>query len=109
MYARAGNGWLSHRADDLRSRLDAIGSDEHQRWTSAALLPSRLLVAKHMVRWRWPRSVQPATLLLPASVGIHARIEFTELFNKLTFDETSERGNVLARRGEAALSIVFGW
>lgn len=38
------------------------------------------------------------------------RIEFTELFNKLTFDaDRSGRGDVTARRGDLAFSLVFGW
>jgi hypothetical protein len=35
---------------------------------------------------------------------------FSELFNKLAFDDDqSDRGDVTARRGDLAFSLVFGW
>jgi hypothetical protein len=38
------------------------------------------------------------------------RVEFTQLFNKLTFDDAlSARGDVTPRRGDLAFSVVFGW
>jgi hypothetical protein len=36
-------------------------------------------------------------------------MDFTEFFNKLAFDEGSRQGDVLATRGDLALSLVFGW
>ena len=45
----------------------------------------------------------------PHLLGYGARIEFTEFFNKLTFDETSERGNALARAVKRHSQSSLGW
>jgi len=109
MYARAGYGWLSYRADDLRIDSTPLDLTSIKGGHLPPLLPSRY--------W-WPNTwygggglevFSPRRYYFLHLLGYGARIEFTELFNKLTFDESSERGNVLARRGDAALSIVFGW
>jgi hypothetical protein len=47
---------------------------------------------------------------LDIGCGYGTRLEFTELFNKLAFDdERSGRGDVTGRRGDLAFSLVFGW
>jgi hypothetical protein len=52
----------------------------------------------------------PQRYWLVGRLGYGMRAEFTELFNKLTFDEgASGRGDATARRADVAFSLVFGW
>jgi hypothetical protein len=114
LYARGGYGWLWY--EGRRFRL--VGSDGdgslQQRTIRGGYLPP-ILPAR---RW-WPNTwyggvgsevFSPQRLWLLGRLGYGMRVEFTELFNKLAFDdERSGRGDVTARRGDLAFSLVFGW
>lgn len=111
LYGRAGYGWLWYEGRSLQ--LTRPGSGELPGVKGGYLPP--LLPAR---RW-WPNtwyggagvevfSAQRYWLLNRLGYGLRA--EFTELFNKLTFDDArSRRGDVTARRGDLAFSLVFGW
>jgi hypothetical protein len=109
LYARAGYGWLSYRADAMRIDSTPLALAHVRGGHLPPLLPSR--------QW-WPNTwygggglevFSPRRYYLLHMLGYGARIEYTHLLNKLTLDDVSDRGDVLARRGDVALSIVFGW
>jgi hypothetical protein len=109
MYTRAGYGWLSYRATGLTADAVPLTVAEVRGGYLPPLLPSS--------RW-WPNTwyggggievFSPRRYFLFHLIGYGARVEATGLFNKLTFSEESGRGDVLARRGDLALSLVFGW
>jgi hypothetical protein len=114
VYARGGYGWLSYEGRRFRlARSDVDGPLERTTARGGYLPP--LLPARH---W-WPNTVyaglgseafSPQRLWLFGRLGYGMRLEFTELYNKLTFDdERSALGDVTARRGDLAFSLVFGW
>ena len=109
MFGRAGYGWLSYRVNDLAvSSLPLTRTEVHGGYLPP-LLPSR--------EW-WPNTwyagggIEAFSLrryYLFHLLGYGLRMDFTEFFNKLTFVQSSGQGDVLATRGDLALSLVFGW
>lgn len=109
LYARGGYGWLSYRASSLALDSTLLEGATVRGGYLPPLLPSH--------DW-WPNTwyggggleiFSPRRYYLLHLLGYGARIEFTELFNKLSFKEASGAGDVVARRGDLALSVVFGW
>ena len=109
MFARSGYGWLSYRAGSLAVSSMPLARPEVRGGYLPPLLPSR--------EW-WPNTwyagggieaFSPRRYYLLHVLGYGLRMDFTEFFNKLTFDEASGQGDVLATRGDLALSLVFGW
>ena len=109
MFGRAGYGWLSYRASGLAVGSLPLARPELRGGYLPPLLPSR--------EW-WPNTwyagggieaFSARRFYLFHLLGYGLRMDFTEFFNKLTFDEESGQGGVLARRGDLALSLVFGW
>ena len=93
---------------------DGVDQELQQRSARDGYLPP-LLPARH---W-WPNTwyggagvevFSPRQYWLLGRLGYGLLAEFTELFNKLAFDDAqSDRGDVTARRGDLAFSLVFGW
>ena len=109
MFGRGGYGWLSYRASSLAVSSVPLARPEVRGGYLPPLLPSR--------EW-WPNTwyagggieaFSPRRYYLMHLLGYGLRMDFTEFFNKLTFDEASGQGDVLAHRGDLALSLVFGW
>ena len=109
MFARAGYGWLSYRASALAVSSAPLARPEVRGGYLPPLLPSS--------EW-WPNTwyagggieaFSPRPYYLLHLLGYGLRVDLTEFFNKLTFDEASGQGDVTARRGDVALSLVFGW
>jgi hypothetical protein len=114
LYARGGYGWLWYEGRGFRlggpTADAALQNPTAQGGYLPPLLPAR--------RW-WPNTwyggggaevFSPRRYWLLHRLGYGMRAEFTESFNKLTFDaDRSGRGDVTARRGDFAFSLVFGW
>jgi len=109
MFGRAGYGWLSYHAGSLAVSSLPLARTDIRNGYLPPLLPSR--------EW-WPNTwyagggieaFSPRRYYLFHLLGYGLRMDFTEFFNKLTFDATSGQGDVLATRGDVALALVFGW
>jgi hypothetical protein len=113
-YGRAGYGWLWYEGRGFQLvGSDADGRLQHQTARGGYLPP--ILPARH---W-WPNtwyggagmeafSVQRYWIL--GRLGYGVRVELTELFNKLTFDDERSRvGDATVSRPDLAFSLVFGW
>jgi len=108
-YIRAGYGWLSYRADQLRADSVSLAASTIRGGYLPPILPSH--------HW-WPNTwyggagleaFSPPRHWLLHRLGYGARFEFSEYLNRLTYDESSGHGDVTARRGEVALAVIFGW
>ena len=108
-YIRAGYGWLSYRADQLRADSVSLAASTLRGGYLPPILPSH--------HW-WPNTwyggagleaFSPTRYWLFHRLGYGARFEFSEYLNRLTYAESSEHGDVTARRGDVALAVIFGW
>ena len=108
-YIRAGYGWLSYRADQLRADSVSLAASTIRGGYLPPILPSH--------HW-WPNTwyggagleaFSPPRHWLFHRLGYGARFEFSEYLNRLTYAESSEHGDVTARRGDVALALIFGW
>ena len=109
MFGRGGYGWLSYRASTLAAGSFPLAQPEIRGGYLPPLLPSR--------EW-WPNTwylgggieaFSPRRYYLSHLLGYGLRMDFTEFFNRVTFDGAGGPNDVLARRGDLALSVVFGW
>jgi hypothetical protein len=114
LYARTGYGWLWYEGRGFHLAESGVDTPLEHPTERGGYLPP-ILPGRH---W-WPNTLyggagceafSPQRLWLFGRLGYGLRVEFTELFTKLTFDdERSRHGDVTARRGDFAFSIVFGW
>jgi hypothetical protein len=109
LYVRGGYGWLHYRADQLQSDSVSLVTRVVRGGYLPPILPSH--------RW-WPNTLyggagvelfSPPRYWLFHRLGYGMRLEFTELLNRLHYEESSGHGDVTARRGDLALATVFGW
>jgi hypothetical protein len=100
LYFRAGYGWLTYRADQLRTDSVPLATPMIRGGYLPPILPSR--------RW-WPNTLyggtgieafSPPRYWLFHRLGYGVRLEFTEFVNRLHYEESSDHGDVTARRGE---------
>lgn len=108
LYLRGGYGWLWYAANEVRAGGAGPAGSIRDGYLPT-ILPSR--------DW-WPNTwyggagvelFSPRERWLLGRLGFGLRVESSAYFNKLSFNQASGHGDIVAKRGDLALSLIFGW